>query len=184
LDISRQALEMLDLPTRKLIECDLTKPLPSGIQPFDAVLALDVLEHLDDDAATVKILGQLCKPNGLVIVSVPALPQLFSEFDEIQGHRRRYLPETVRKAFAESGLEITQLLWWGSWMVPLMSRRKKPAKASSDASASEIYKRYLSTPPWPGSALLKLAFALDEPRTLRGRSTTGTSLIAIARPRS
>jgi SAM-dependent methyltransferase len=181
LDISRQALDMLDKPTRKLVECDLTKPLPPGTQQFDAVLALDVLEHLDDDAATVKILGELCKPGGMVIISVPALPELFSEFDDIQGHRRRYLPETLRKAFVGSGLEPAEVLWWGSWMVPLMSRRKKPVKAASDRSAAETYKSYLKTPPWPGSALLKLAFALDEPRTLRGKSKTGTSLIAIAR---
>ena len=64
------------------------------------MLALDVIEHIDDDRAAVARLGSLARPGGIVIVSVPALPELFTEFDRIQGHRRRYLPETLRAAFA------------------------------------------------------------------------------------
>lgn len=38
-DISRRALELLDRPGRELVEVNLTKPLPGGVDPFDAVLA-------------------------------------------------------------------------------------------------------------------------------------------------
>ena len=95
LDVSRQALERLDRPDRRLIEADLTRPFGSAAiahAAFDAVLALDVIEHLDDDRAALASLGRLVRPGGLMIVSVPALPELFSEFDRVQGHRRRYLP--------------------------------------------------------------------------------------------
>ena len=95
-DISRRILEMIDRPGRILVEADLNQPLPAGHAKFDALLALDVIEHLDDDRGALARMAQLLKPAGVAIVSVPALPELFSEFDAIQGHRRRYLPDTLR----------------------------------------------------------------------------------------
>ena len=45
LDISRQALERIDRSDRDLIEADLTQAFPTDVEPFDAVLALDVIER-------------------------------------------------------------------------------------------------------------------------------------------
>ena len=160
LDISRRALERLDRPERQLIKADLTQPLPPGAPAYDAVLALDVIEHLDDDRAAVGRLAQLTRPGGAVVVSVPALPELFSEFDTVQGHRRRYTPDTLRPAFASS--------------------RRKPA-APAGASPAQVYRRYLTLPPWPGTWALRLIFALDQVRALRFDPRFGTSLFALAR---
>jgi SAM-dependent methyltransferase len=181
LDVSRRALERLDRPPRRLIEADLTQPLPPGVETFDAVLALDVIEHLDDDQAAVSRLAALARPGGAVVVSVPALPELFSEFDAVQGHRRRYLPETLRQAFAASGLVVERILWWGSWMVPLLHRQRRRPRGSSGELPADIYRRYLSLPPWPAPLALRVAFAWDQRRTLRGASQSGTSLFALAR---
>lgn len=181
LDISRRALERLDGPGRNLIEADLTQPWPAEVELHDAVLALDVIEHLDDDRAAVAQLARLVCPGGLVVVSVPALPELFSEFDEVQGHRRRYLPETLLGAFEGSGLEAAHPIWWGAWMVPLLKVQRRGHTARPDRGPAESYRRYLAQPPWPGGLLMRLAYRLDHPRTLLGRSRTGTSLIAVAR---
>jgi SAM-dependent methyltransferase len=181
LDVSRRALEKLDRPGRELIEADLTQPLPQTAEPSDAVLALDVIEHLDDDRAAVGDLARLTKAGGVAIVSVPALPELFSEFDLVQGHRRRYLPETLRDAFAGTGLAIERLLWWGSWMVPLLKRQRGRKRAAAGESAAETYRRYLALPPWPASVFLRLAFAMEERRTLSNIPQIGTTLFALAR---
>ena len=134
MDISRQALEMLEAgkQDRQLIEADLTQVLPPSLvtQPFDAVLALDVLEHLDDDAFALSQLASLVRTGGMIIVSVPALPELFSDFDAIQGHRRRYLPEMIRELFANSRLKLQEILWWGAWMVPLLRFQRKSRQRS------------------------------------------------------
>ena len=180
-DISRRALQELDNPGRDLVEVDLTKPLPEGIELFDAVLALDVIEHLDDDRSAVARLGELARPGGLVVVSVPALPDLSTEFDEIQGHRRRYLPEVLRAAFQGTGLDVERVFWWGSWMVPLLRRSRRKPRSKSGESIAETYRRYLSVPSWPGPLLLQAAFALEQNRTLDGKLTVGTSLFAVAR---
>jgi SAM-dependent methyltransferase len=183
MDISRRTLRELDSPQRMLVEADLTKPLPEGHEKFDAVLALDVIEHLDDDRAAVQRFGQLTNPGGYVIVSVPALPEFFTEFDEIQGHRRRYLPETLRAAFEDSCLELERIFWWGQWLVPVLRRQRGSKRSKPGDSIATIYKKYLKLPPWPGPLVLSAGFALEHRRALRGELKTGTSLFAIARRR-
>jgi SAM-dependent methyltransferase len=185
MDISRRTLEQLDRPDRSLYVADLTRDLDlvggAGGGGFDAVLALDVIEHIDDDQSAVARLGRLARPGGLVIVSVPALPEFFSEFDEIQGHRRRYLPESLRAAFEGSGLNVERVFWWGQWLVPMLRRQRGRSRGGAGESAAETYRRYLSLPPWPAPLALALGFALEHRRALDGKLRTGTSLFACAR---
>lgn len=183
-DISRRALEPLDTPGRTLAVADLTRPLPGGIEPCAAVLALDVIEHLDDDRDALARLGTLLAPQGVLIVSVPALPELFSEFDTIQGHRRRYTPETLRAAFAGTGLALDRVFWWGQWMVPLVQRQRRRPRSAAGRTAADAFRPYLQLPPWPVPWALSAAYALEQNRALAGRLTTGTSLFAVARPGS
>ena len=180
LDISRNALARLNNSERMLVEADLSKDLPVDAPEYDVVLALDVIEHIDDDRGAVRRLAQLTKPGGHVIISVPALPELFSEFDRVQGHRRRYTPDSLRSTIAGSGLEIVQIFWWGQWMARLLRKRTTTTRGCSGETSTEIYKRYLSLPPWPGVWLLKLMFLIDQSRTIRGRNVVGTSLFTIA----
>lgn len=182
LDISRAALRRLDRPGRELAVADLTRPLPEPTEPFDAALALDVLEHLDDDRPAARNLARLVRPGGVAIISVPARPDLFSEFDAIQGHRRRYTPGRLRSAFDGSGLEVERIFFWGAWMVPLLHRQRRgPKRSRPDEPAAVTYRRYLRVPPWPAPLLLHALFALERGRSIAGRLRTGTSLFAIAR---
>jgi SAM-dependent methyltransferase len=66
------------------------KPLPYSDQSFDIVTALDVLEHISDDAAAVRELYRVLRPGGVLLVSVPAFSWLWSEHDEALSHFRRY----------------------------------------------------------------------------------------------
>jgi len=178
-DISRRILELIDQPNRQLVEADITKPLPGGVAPCDGLFALDVIEHLDDDQAAVRQFARLVRFGGFVIVSVPALPELFSEYDRIQGHRRRYLPETLRAAFAGTGLTVRSIFWWGAWMVPILRRTRRSA-GGTGGTRSKTYAEYLRLPPWPLPCLMTLAYKSEHGRALRGRMRTGTSLFAIA----
>jgi SAM-dependent methyltransferase len=184
LDISRRALERLERPGRQLIQADLTKqvpPLRGTSSEFDAVLALDVIEHLDDDRAATAELGRLVRPGGLLVVSVPALPELFSKFDRVQGHRRRYGPEDLRRALDSCGMVIQQLFWWGGWLVPLLRMQRLHSTSLAGLTPTEVYLRHLVLPPWPIPWFFKLAFAWEQPRAIRGRLRRGTSLVAVAR---
>jgi len=60
MDVSRQVLERIDRPQRQLIEADIDKPPPEQAQQrYDGLLALDVIEHLDDDRRAVSNLAAL-----------------------------------------------------------------------------------------------------------------------------
>src|SRR5438552_8801681 len=96
LDISRRALERIDKAERHLIEADLSQDLPAETPLADAVLALDVIEHIDEDKTALARVGKLVRPGGIGIVSVPAVPELFSNYDAVPQHRRRYLPHSLR----------------------------------------------------------------------------------------
>lgn len=176
IDISPQILARIDRPDRRLIEADLTQDLPAraGAEQADALLALDVIEHIDDDRGAVRRMAQMLRTGGLAMLSVPALPELFSEFDRIQGHRRRYTPETLRDAISGSGLTVQSVFWWGAWMVPVLRRMR------TRTHAPRTYADYLRLPPWPGPQVMRLAYAVEEKLALAGRLKTGTSLVAVA----
>jgi SAM-dependent methyltransferase len=174
LDISRQILECIDRPDRNLIEADLTKTLPADAAVNDGLLALDVLEHIDDDTGALQRMARLLRPGGVAVISVPARPDLFSEFDRIQGHRRRYVPDRLRAAFADSSLEVQEIFWWGAWMVPILSRMRKGGE-------TKTYADYLRLPPWPIPLLMKFAYTWEHSRALEGKLRTGTSLFAVAK---
>jgi SAM-dependent methyltransferase len=81
-----------------------TTTLPDGA--FDAALALDVIEHVDDDVALLAAVRARVRPGGLVVVTVPAWPALFSRHDVALGHRRRYTPRACRAAAEDAGLVV------------------------------------------------------------------------------
>lgn len=181
MDVSRLALEAIDRPDRSLIEADLTRPFPADAPQYSAVLALDVIEHIDDDREAVRRLGSLLEPGGVLVVSVPALPAMYSEFDAVQGHRRRYLPDTLAEAFEGSGLRLDRTFWWGRWLVPLLRRQRARPRSRPGDAPTDVYRRHLTMPPTAVARLLALAFRLEQSPALRGILRSGTSLFAVAR---
>lgn len=79
--------------------------LPSQLRgPYAVVALFDVLEHLDDAAGLLRESVRWAAPNALVIATVPGLRSLWSEHDEISGHKRRYEPGELARLFAQVGL--------------------------------------------------------------------------------
>ncbi len=78
---------------------------------FDLVLAFDVIEHIDDDAAFVSSLAGVLKPGGALAVHVPAWPFMWSRHDEILEHKRRYTLQSLRSLVQESGLVLEHIGW-------------------------------------------------------------------------
>jgi SAM-dependent methyltransferase len=56
----------------------------------DAIVALDVLEHFEDDVAFVEKLKRHLRPGGRVVLKVPAQARLYGDIDRSSGHFRRY----------------------------------------------------------------------------------------------
>jgi hypothetical protein len=74
---------------------------------FDAILMLDVIEHVEDDVEFVTAtVAELLAEGGVVLVSVPAHRLLFSAHDRSLRHYRRYSPADCRRLLERAGLGI------------------------------------------------------------------------------
>lgn len=89
-------------------------------QRFDVIICLDVLEHIKDDHQAIKNITKLLKPGGKLILTVPAYQWLYSYWDKILHHYRRYSPQQLTRCFLGSGLEITKLSFVYSFLLPLV----------------------------------------------------------------
>lgn len=76
---------------------------------FDAVVMLDVMEHVIDDHGFLRsITEQSLRPGGIVIISVPAHPGLYTQHDVDLGHHRRYTRPTLASLQAAAQLEVIE----------------------------------------------------------------------------
>jgi SAM-dependent methyltransferase len=96
---------------------DFRRPLALPFAP-DLVTSLDVLEHLDDDVLALQNLASACAPGAALCVTVPASPQLFSRWDEISGHRRRYTRASLRALLLQGGWQPTRVRYFFSYCMP------------------------------------------------------------------
>ena len=65
-------------------------------EKFDAILYIDVLEHIQEDAAELVLAAQHLKENGVIVILAPAFPWLYTPFDAAIGHFRRYTRKSLR----------------------------------------------------------------------------------------
>jgi SAM-dependent methyltransferase len=78
--------------------------LPFCDEKFELVCAFDVIEHVEDDRAVFGEVRRVLKPGGLFVFSVPMHAALWTKFDRIVGHVRRYDPPDLLALLAASGL--------------------------------------------------------------------------------
>ncbi|MBC7921092.1 MAG: class I SAM-dependent methyltransferase [Ferruginibacter sp.] len=105
------------LDTRQLPDCcHLEGGVIQGIpttEKFDAILYIDVIEHIEDDATELRAACARLKRGGHLIILVPAHPWLYSPFDKAIGHFRRYNQRGLRKV-VPGGLTNKKLLYLDS----------------------------------------------------------------------
>ncbi len=142
---------------------------------FDLVAALDVLEHLDDDRASLAALADRLKPGGKVLITVPAFPFLWSHHDEQHHHRRRYRKRQLIRLIRENGLEPEFAGYFNSLLFPLvagtrLAKRLLGLKGEEDQMPPPLINRFLTA-------------VLSMERHLLGRLPMpfGVSILVIAR---
>lgn len=110
-----------DRPEVEARRFDLTEGALDLDEPVSSVVAINVLEHLDDDTGALRSLASMVEPGGRIVLWVPGYEQLYGDFDRAVGHVRRYTPETLTAAIRNAGLTPTLvrpvnllggLAWW------------------------------------------------------------------------
>jgi 2-polyprenyl-3-methyl-5-hydroxy-6-metoxy-1,4-benzoquinol methylase len=152
------------MPHMPLLRFDLLKsPIPPGV--LDGVVMLNVLEHIEDDAAALREVCRMLKPGGHVVLEVPAGAALYDDYDKALLHFRRYdMAELVARIKA-AGLEPVRTTHLGFLVYPAFAlvkrlNRRKSASSPPDAhgGAALVSRQAQQT---SRSQLLTLALRLD-----------------------
>jgi ubiquinone/menaquinone biosynthesis C-methylase UbiE len=123
-------------PTVPLLQFDLRAcPLPAD--SIDAVVLLNVLEHIDDDVKALHEVARILKPGGLAHIEVPANPDCYDIYDEHLMHHRRYrLNELLQKA-ESAGLEKISATHLGFLLYPAFLHAKRKGRKLLSLPAEE-----------------------------------------------
>jgi SAM-dependent methyltransferase len=167
--------------------------------PFKAVFAMDVIEHLEDDAAVLAKLSLLLAPGGHLVVSVPSNPREWRWDDDVFGHYRRYTESDLRDKLYAAGLtpveiwDFTFPVFWA--MRRVYTRLKAPppelkAEKPGEEGMRERTERSSARNPWTIpiiSGLLsrdnifwRMIFNWQF-RSFRHRLASGHEIVAVAR---
>ncbi|HEX2862217.1 MAG TPA: class I SAM-dependent methyltransferase [Lacunisphaera sp.] len=152
-------------------------PLPDGA--LDYVTALDVLEHTPDDRAVVDGFHRLLKPGGVALVTVPASMALWSDWDEVLHHYRRYDRPQLAALFPPGQWEVLHVNYTNVAVYPAVWavrkwRRRFPAEAGAVRTEDKMPSAWVN-------ALLRRLFV--SMAFWRMPMPFGVSLILVARRR-
>jgi len=123
---------MPDIPLIRFNLAD--SPLPSD--SYDAMVLLNVLEHIEDDVAASRHIARMLKPGGFAVIEVPAGPELFDDYDRQLQHFRRYTLPGICGVIERSGLVVERRNYLGALIYPAFYFAKKLSQ-SRPRSASE-----------------------------------------------
>jgi SAM-dependent methyltransferase len=111
--------QQVDGLSRVLVMCGVLSEIADN--EFDCAVMLNVLEHIDDDAAVVADVFKRLAPGGTFCVWVPAFSGLYGEFDRLVGHCRRYRKRDLEDLLTSKGFAIQEsrytnlpgfFAWW------------------------------------------------------------------------
>jgi hypothetical protein len=109
----------------RLPECELHQGTISDFEsrvPWNAILSINVLEHIESDQAELSAYQRLLHPaNGALCLFVPARPEIYAPIDRDFGHFRRYTRPELKRKLTLAGFKIVKIryynfvgyfLWW------------------------------------------------------------------------
>lgn len=132
---------------------------------FDLIGAFEVLEHLADDRASMEAWTDWLRPNGYVLVSVPAHPDRFGPWDEKVGHFRRYSRAAITRVLTDAGIVDVRTMAYGfplgyasEWVRDRIAAKSGPVTEDADMAARTAASgrslqpsRFLAPAVWAGT---------------------------------
>ncbi len=123
-DLDLQALQQAKAGRGRKLYYDIFDQREEFREAYDLLVLFDVLEHIADTQPFLTALLHHLKPQGWLLINVPALQPLYSHYDEIVGHFRRYNRQTLADEFRQHRFEIADMRYWGLSLVPVVALRK------------------------------------------------------------
>lgn len=106
-------------------------------QKHDYIMLFDVLEHIEHTTEFLDAVLFHLKPNGKLLINVPANPAFYSTFDSTVGHLRRYDKQSLRHEFSGMPARVEETLYWGLCLMPALVARGVIMRNHSHNKASK-----------------------------------------------
>jgi SAM-dependent methyltransferase len=150
--------------------------LPLGEQKYDLICLFDVLEHVEEDEATLTVIRQHLAPGGRAVITVPAYQALFGPHDVALHHKRRYERVALAGKLRQAGFAVEKLSFMNMALLPgaFLMRWLDKALHRAEASGTKI-------PLWPLNEALTGIFGAEAFLLGRANLPFGLSLLAVVR---
>ncbi len=174
------SLSGVPLMQMDILQCPLVE------RQFDAVIALNVLEHIEDDEAALAVMGKLLKPGGILVLEVPQGPNLYDYYDSYLRHFRRYSKKDLQMKIDASGLQLYELDFLGFvpylpfWVVKKFNRTRYGPNEEKLSRDKELVRKQVKVT--AGSKTFELAFSVEKAVFGRIGAPIGIRCTAVARP--
>jgi len=176
LDFAEAALQFCrERGYERLVRGDL-EALPFAEARFDAVTALDVIEHVPDDAAAAREIARALKPGGILVASVPAYPFLWSGHDVALHHQRRYYRAEMVRLLENAGLRVERSTYLLTALFPVAAVQRLLARLFRRAARAGLP----PVPAWLNRALIALQHA-ELSLSRRVNLPWGLTIMVVAR---
>lgn len=145
-DLDYNALRQAKPGRGRILYYDILEEKAELKENYDVLMLFDVLEHIEQTQPFIKALLHHLKLGGHLLVNVPALQSLYSRYDEIAGHCKRYTRETLKKEFQAFSLQVKDVRYWGLSNVPVIFARKLWLLFSPEQAPEEVIQQGFKPP--------------------------------------
>jgi SAM-dependent methyltransferase len=178
LDFSTEALAFCQLRNLTNFVCGDATRIPLRHESFDVIMALDLIEHLDDDTQAMREFARLLRPGGSVVIFAPAFNFLWGLQDKVGCHRRRYTAGELRRKLETVGISINKLTYTNIFLFPLIWAGRIVLRLFGNniqaASENDLH------PDWSND-LLQAVFSAERPLLHYVNFPFGVSLLCVAK---
>jgi 2-polyprenyl-3-methyl-5-hydroxy-6-metoxy-1,4-benzoquinol methylase len=179
-DLNTEALARCDAGMARVLYYDISEKRPEFRELYDVIILFDVVEHIEPTRPFLEAALFHLKPGGVVLVNVPALQGLFSVYDTVAGHYRRYTLDSLAAEFAAFDVSVIDRTYWGFSMVPLLWLRKQLLRGQKDQN--QTIRTGFVPPSSAAHALLKAGMKIET--AVLKHPPAGSSVMMAVRRRS
>ena len=162
-----------------LVQAD-GEALPFQDERFGLIIALNILEHIDDDVGFLSELRRCCQPDGRIVLVTSACQALWSEHDEAVHHKRRYSRSLLLSQLSRAGLRAVRVTHANTFLFPpaLLIRQCQRWRRRGGLDRSALTSDVRPLPPLLNSALTGL-LRIESGLLRWGNLPFGISLVCV-----
>ena len=157
-----------------VVQGALPDDLPVPDAAYDLIVLTDVLEHIGPDRSSIAALSRKLAPGGRLLVTVPAMPWLWSAHDVVHHHHRRYTRASLGAVIEAGGMRIEKIGYFNMLLFPLAVFLRALKFARGDRSGDDVM------PSPMVNRALRALFTSEKHLIGRVRFAFGLSVYAVA----